>query len=82
MSCLPFDGSHLIDHRVLKGRRDITDDLYLCLSVSDSSNELYTDSTGINLEEFIINTLHKNPRDRTFLLDLEQTLTRFIQDSG
>lgn len=48
----------------------------------DSSNELYTDSTGINLEEFIINTLHKNPRDRTFLLDLEQTLIRFIQDSG
>uniref|UniRef100_A0A8C5U5Z4 SUZ domain-containing protein n=1 Tax=Malurus cyaneus samueli TaxID=2593467 RepID=A0A8C5U5Z4_9PASS len=37
----------------------------------DSSQE-YTDSTGIDLHEFLVNTLKKNPRDRMMLLKLEQ----------
>jgi len=47
----------------------------------DSSFETYTDSTGTNLEEFIIKTLNKNRSDRTMLLHLETDLINFIQDS-
>ncbi|XP_064643402.1 cAMP-regulated phosphoprotein 21-like isoform X2 [Lineus longissimus] len=50
-----------------------------CLS-RDSSVELYTDSTGTDLEEFIKMTLNKNPKDRVMLLRLEQELTNFIKD--
>ena len=47
----------------------------------DSSFEMYTDSTGTNLEEFIIKTLNKNRSDRTMLLHLETDLINFIQDT-
>ncbi len=32
----------------------------------------YTDSTGIDLTQFIINTLNKNTKDRILMLKLEQ----------
>ncbi|XP_075872306.1 cAMP-regulated phosphoprotein 21-like [Nelusetta ayraudi] len=38
----------------------------------------YTDSTGIDLLQFIIDTLNSNPRDRMMLLKLEQDMTDFI----
>uniref|UniRef100_H0VM82 R3H domain containing 1 n=1 Tax=Cavia porcellus TaxID=10141 RepID=H0VM82_CAVPO len=44
---------------------------------SDSSQE-YTDSTGIDLHEFLVNTLKNNPRDRMMLLKLEQEILDFI----
>lgn len=47
----------------------------------DSSQE-YTDSTGIDLHEFLVNTLKKNPRDRMMLLKLEQEILEFISDSN
>jgi len=47
----------------------------------DSSFETYTDSTGTNLEEFIIKTLNKNRSDRTMLLHLETDLINFIQNT-
>jgi len=47
----------------------------------DSSFETYTDSTGTNLEEFIVKTLNKNRSDRTMLLHLETDLINFIQDT-
>ncbi|XP_044537072.1 R3H domain-containing protein 1-like isoform X1 [Gracilinanus agilis] len=43
----------------------------------DSSQE-YTDSTGIDLHEFLVNTLKNNPRDRMILLKLEQEILDFI----
>ncbi|KAM4626369.1 R3H domain-containing protein 1 isoform 3-T5 [Discoglossus pictus] len=43
----------------------------------DSSQE-YTDSTGIDLHEFLVNTLQSNPRDRMMLLKLEQDILDFI----
>uniref|UniRef100_A0AC11BU40 R3H domain containing 1 n=1 Tax=Ovis aries TaxID=9940 RepID=A0AC11BU40_SHEEP len=43
----------------------------------DSSQE-YTDSTGIDLHEFLVNTLKNNPRDRMMLLKLEQEILDFI----
>ncbi|NWR48113.1 R3HD1 protein, partial [Regulus satrapa] len=43
----------------------------------DSSQE-YTDSTGIDLHEFYVNTLKNNPRDRMMLLKLEQEILDFI----
>uniref|UniRef100_A0A914XPW2 R3H domain-containing protein n=1 Tax=Plectus sambesii TaxID=2011161 RepID=A0A914XPW2_9BILA len=48
--------------------------------VSDSSNEMYTDSTGINLADFIATTLHKNAKDRQMLLQLEDELRKFVVD--
>ncbi|KAM9760398.1 R3H domain-containing protein 2 isoform 13-T19 [Dama dama] len=47
----------------------------------DSSQE-YTDSTGIDLHEFLVNTLKKNPRDRMMLLKLEQEILDFINDNN
>ncbi|PKU37759.1 ubx hypothetical protein [Limosa lapponica baueri] len=45
--------------------------------LEDSSQE-YTDSTGIDLHEFLVNTLKNNPRDRMMLLKLEQEILDFI----
>ncbi|XP_035266109.1 R3H domain-containing protein 1-like isoform X3 [Anguilla anguilla] len=46
----------------------------------DSSQE-YTDSTGIDLHEFLVNTLKNNPRDRMILLKLEQDILDFISNN-
>lgn len=35
--------------------------IQICFSVADSSQE-YTDSTGIDVHEFLVNTLKNNPR--------------------
>ena len=48
----------------------------------DNSTETYTDSTGVDLEEFIKKTLNKNPKDRQMLYGLEHDLTDFINDTG
>ncbi|XP_051751982.1 R3H domain-containing protein 2 isoform X5 [Ctenopharyngodon idella] len=47
----------------------------------DSSQE-YTDSTGIDVHEFLVNTLKNNPRDRMMLLKLEQDILEFINDEN
>lgn len=47
------------------------------MSLSESSVE-YTDSTGIDLHQFIVDTLNSNPRDRMMLLKLEQDMIDFI----
>ncbi|XP_034022016.1 R3H domain-containing protein 2 isoform X4 [Thalassophryne amazonica] len=47
----------------------------------DSSQE-YTDSTGIDVHEFLVNTLKNNPRDRMMLLKLEQDILEFISDDN
>ncbi|XP_062846686.1 cAMP-regulated phosphoprotein 21 isoform X1 [Trichomycterus rosablanca] len=41
----------------------------------------YTDSTGIDLEKFLITTLKSSPRDRLMLLKLEQDMTNFMTDN-
>ncbi|XP_046747116.1 cAMP-regulated phosphoprotein 21 isoform X2 [Diprion similis] len=46
----------------------------------DSSTELYTDSTGIDLEQFIGDTLNRNQKDRTVLLRIERELVDFARD--
>ena len=40
----------------------------------------YTDSTGIDLTQFIINTLNKNIKDRVLMLKLEQEMTNLVKD--
>ncbi|XP_076309751.1 R3H domain-containing protein 1-like isoform X3 [Tachypleus tridentatus] len=53
-----------------------------CSSLSrDSSTETYTDSTGIDLQQFIIDTLHKNQKDRMMLLRIEQDVITLIKDN-
>ncbi|XP_042305435.1 R3H domain-containing protein 1 isoform X7 [Sceloporus undulatus] len=54
-----------------------TDKLPRKMLSRDSSQE-YTDSTGIDLHEFLVNTLKNNPRDRMMLLKLEQEILDFI----
>uniref|UniRef100_A0A8C4W8W9 cAMP regulated phosphoprotein 21 n=1 Tax=Gopherus evgoodei TaxID=1825980 RepID=A0A8C4W8W9_9SAUR len=49
--------------------------------LSDCSQE-YTDSTGIDLHEFLVNTLKNNPRDRMILLKMEQEIIDFISDNN
>uniref|UniRef100_A0A665U2V9 R3H domain containing 1 n=1 Tax=Echeneis naucrates TaxID=173247 RepID=A0A665U2V9_ECHNA len=51
-----------------------------CLFWLDSSQD-YTDSTGIDLHEFLVNTLKGNPRDRIMLLKLEQDILDFISNN-
>lgn len=46
----------------------------------DSSTEAYTDATGIDLQQFIVDTLHKNQKDRIMLMKLEQEFITFIKD--
>ena len=41
--------------------------------------EIYTDSTGTDLTQFIINTLNKNSKDRVLMLKLEQEMTNLVQ---
>ncbi|XP_029461249.1 R3H domain-containing protein 1 isoform X8 [Rhinatrema bivittatum] len=58
-------------------KEKITDKLPRKMLSRDSSQE-YTDSTGIDLHEFLVNTLKNNPRDRMMLLKLEQEILDFI----
>ncbi|KAJ1189121.1 hypothetical protein NDU88_005872 [Pleurodeles waltl] len=47
-------------------------------SLSRDSSQEYTDSTGIDLHEFLVNALKTNLRDRMMLLKLEQEILDFI----
>ncbi|XP_062303656.1 R3H domain-containing protein 1 isoform X13 [Osmerus eperlanus] len=49
--------------------------------LSRDSSQDYTDSTGIDLHEFLVNTLKNNPRDRMMLLKLEQDILDFINNN-
>ncbi|NXH63996.1 ARP21 protein, partial [Rhabdornis inornatus] len=50
--------------------------------LSKDCSQEYTDSTGIDLHEFLINTLKNNPRDRMILLKMEQEIIDFINDNN
>ncbi|CAG9813177.1 unnamed protein product [Phaedon cochleariae] len=50
-----------------------------CLS-RDSSTEQYTDTTGIDLEMFIPETLNRNAKDRALMLRIEQELVNLAKD--
>lgn len=58
------------------------------VSVTDSGRgdtdtpegEIYTDSTGTDLTQFIINTLNKNSKDRVLMLKLEQEMSSLVKD--
>ncbi|XP_042328460.1 cAMP-regulated phosphoprotein 21 isoform X5 [Sceloporus undulatus] len=50
--------------------------------LSKDCSQEYTDSTGIDLHEFLVNTLKNNPRDRMILLKMEQEIIDFINDNS
>ncbi|KAM6449720.1 cAMP-regulated phosphoprotein 21 isoform 2-T5 [Liasis olivaceus] len=50
--------------------------------LSKDCSQEYTDSTGIDLHEFLVNTLKNNPRDRMILLKMEQEIIDFISDES
>jgi len=41
----------------------------------------YTDNTGVNLQDFIVETLHRNYKDRTTLLKIEQEMVELIKSA-
>jgi encore-like protein len=47
---------------------------------ADSSTEQYTDSTGVDLQQFITDTLNRNQKDRILLLKIEQELVNLAKD--
>ncbi|XP_072303612.1 cAMP-regulated phosphoprotein 21 [Eucyclogobius newberryi] len=49
---------------------------------SKESSADYTDSTGIDLHQFIVDTLNSNPRERMMLLKLEQDMIDFITSNS
>lgn len=51
-------------------------------SLSKESSVEYTDFTGIDLHQFIVDTLNSNPRDRMMLLKLEQDMIDYITSSS
>ncbi|XP_051992463.1 cAMP-regulated phosphoprotein 21-like isoform X2 [Xyrauchen texanus] len=51
-------------------------------SLSKEPSLEYTDSTGIDLEGFLITTLKSSPRDRLMLLKLEQDMIDFMTDNS
>uniref|UniRef100_A0A8C5DTH2 R3H domain containing 1 n=1 Tax=Gouania willdenowi TaxID=441366 RepID=A0A8C5DTH2_GOUWI len=53
----------------------------MCVVFYLDSSQDYTDSTGIDLHEFLVNTLQGNPRDRIMLLKLEQDILDFISNN-
>lgn len=48
----------------------------------DSSYEQYTDTTGVDLELFIPETLNRNAKDRAFMLRIEQELVGLAKDKN
>ncbi|KAL3288473.1 hypothetical protein HHI36_002916 [Cryptolaemus montrouzieri] len=48
----------------------------------DSSSEQYTDTTGIDLEIFIPETLNRNAKDRALMLRIEQELVNLAKDKN
>ncbi|XP_049823795.1 cAMP-regulated phosphoprotein 21 isoform X3 [Aethina tumida] len=52
-----------------------------CLS-RDSSSEQYTDTTGVDLEVFIPETLNRNAKDRALMLRIEQELVTLAKDKN
>uniref|UniRef100_A0A8C6T7P3 cAMP-regulated phosphoprotein 21 n=1 Tax=Neogobius melanostomus TaxID=47308 RepID=A0A8C6T7P3_9GOBI len=51
-------------------------------SLSKEPSAEYTDSTGIDLQQFIVDTLNSNPRERMMLLKLEQEMIDFITSNS
>nr|XP_046273395.1 cAMP-regulated phosphoprotein 21 isoform X2 [Scatophagus argus] len=51
-------------------------------SLSKEPSMEYTDSTGIDLHQFIVDTLNSNPRDRMTLLKLEQDMIDYIASNS
>lgn len=44
-------------------------------------NHPYTDNTGVDLHHFIVETLHRNYKDRTTLLRIEQDMIALVRDT-
>nr|XP_033792552.1 R3H domain-containing protein 2 isoform X3 [Geotrypetes seraphini] len=65
-----------------KEERDKTKEKCPKKMLSRDSSQEYTDSTGIDVHEFLVNTLKNNPRDRMMLLKLEQEILEFINDNS
>ncbi|XP_069469292.1 cAMP-regulated phosphoprotein 21 isoform X2 [Ambystoma mexicanum] len=62
--------------------KDKTCEKHKLRALSKDCSQEYTDSTGIDLQEFLINTLKNNPRDRMILLKMEQEIVDFISDNS
>lgn len=54
--------------------------MQFCKLFLDSTATDYTDTTGMDLLTFVINTLHKNAKDREMLLSLEAEMRKFVSD--
>ncbi|XP_059826209.1 R3H domain-containing protein 1-like isoform X9 [Hypanus sabinus] len=72
---------HTKDEAEKEEYTDKPDKMHKKMLSRDSSQE-YTDSTGIDLHEFLVNTLKNNPRDRMMLLKLEQEILDFISNNN
>ncbi|XP_034561385.1 cAMP-regulated phosphoprotein 21 [Notolabrus celidotus] len=51
-------------------------------SLSKGSSVEYTDSTGVDLHQFIVDTLNSNARNHMMMLELEQDMIDFITSSS
>uniref|UniRef100_A0A1B6JQX5 SUZ domain-containing protein n=1 Tax=Homalodisca liturata TaxID=320908 RepID=A0A1B6JQX5_9HEMI len=51
------------------------------LSRGNSIEQQYMDHAGVDIEQFIVDTLNKNSKDRSFLLRIENELVMFTKDN-
>ena len=52
------------------------------LSCADAGSHSFTDNTGVDLFSFIVETLHRNYKDRSTLLRIEQDMIALVHDSN
>ncbi|XP_037295774.1 uncharacterized protein LOC115456448 isoform X2 [Manduca sexta] len=91
--CLDNQQSALYDALEKSGSLDAEDQAYYCkcperkekpknVSLTRSDSDDKSEPTGMDLVDFIKETLNKNPRDRMTLLKIEKELTNFVIDNG
>nr|XP_010593820.1 cAMP-regulated phosphoprotein 21 isoform X1 [Loxodonta africana] len=84
--CLQEDGRSRKDdserEKEKDKNKDKTSEKSKIRMLSKDCSQDYTDSTGIDLHEFLINTLKNNSRDRMILLKMEQEIIDFIADNN
>jgi len=51
------------------------------LSRDNSTEQVYTDSSGVDLQSFIAETINQNAKNRMLMLKIEQELLMFIKDT-
>lgn len=65
---------------VKRSEFQLTPTIVIIGSILDNSADYYTDTTGVDLEQFIPDTINRNPKDRALMLRIEEELINLVND--